>query len=118
MERRDICQAKTRAWTQRRRQRMVIASTTADTMTTDPPIVVETPMAIADDVSAAAQGDKRSDGGVAVDVDEQHLKRSREIWEHVKEEQYEGTDPLLPLPLLPPSSMRMLTCVQSSSSCH
>ena len=93
-----------RAWTQRRpqrqrRRRMVIASTTADTMTIDTPIAVDTPMAIADDVSAAGQREatptKRSDvggGGVAVEVDEQQLKRSREIWEHVKEEQYEGTD--------------------------
>jgi len=85
-------------------------------MTTDPPVVVDTPMAIPDDVSAAAQGEaspaKRTDvggSGVAAEVDEQHLKRSREIWEHVKEEQYEGTDP-------PPQSMRLLTCIQLSSN--
>ena len=84
---------------------MVIASTTADTMTADTPIAVDAPMAIADDLSAAPPGEatpttKRTDvggGGVAADVDEQQLKRSREIWEHVKEEQYEGTD-ALPLP--------------------
>ncbi len=69
-------------------------------MTADTPIAVDAPMAIADDVSAAPQREttpttKRTDvegGGVAAEVDEQQLKRSREIWEHVKEEQYEGTD--------------------------
>jgi hypothetical protein len=80
---------------------MMIASTTAETMTTDTPIAVDAPMAIADDVSAGAQRAatpaNRPGGGVAADVDEQQLKRSREIWEHVKEEQYEGIHPL-PLP--------------------
>ena len=67
-------------------------------MTIDTPIAVDTPMGIADDVSAAppreATPTKRTDvggGGVAAEADEQQLKRSREIWEHVKEEQYEGT---------------------------
>jgi hypothetical protein len=75
----------------------MIASTTADTMTADTPIAaVDAPMAIADDVSAGAQREatpanrRRAGGGVAAEVDEQQLKRSREIWEHVKEEQYEG----------------------------
>ena len=104
-KRRAICEpSEDRAWTQRRpqrqrRRRMVIASTTADTMTIDTPIAVDTPMGIADDVPAAppreATPAKRTDvggGGAAAEADEQQLKRSREIWEHVKEEQYEGTD--------------------------
>lgn len=68
-------------------------------MAIDTPIAVDTPMAIADDVSTALQREatptKRTDvggGSVAAEVDEQQLKRSREIWEHVKEEQYEGTE--------------------------
>lgn len=70
----------------------MIASTTADTMTADTPIAVDAPMAIADDVSAGAHREatppnRRRDGA---EVEEQQLKRSREIWEHVKEEQYEG----------------------------
>jgi hypothetical protein len=98
---------------------MVIASTAADTMTIDTPIAADTPMAIADDVSAAAQRQATpanrpgAGGGVAAEVDEQQLKRSREIWEHVKEEQYEGTH-WLP----PPSSTRTLTLASFSRSSH
>lgn len=85
-------------------------------MTADTPIAVDAPMALADDVSAAPQTEttpttKRTDvggGGVAAEVDEQQLKRSREIWEHVKEEQYEGTD-ALPLPLSTRTLMLTLT---------
>jgi len=79
----------------------MIASTTADTMTTDTPIADDAPMANADDASTGAQREATpasrpgaSGGGVAAEVEEQQLKRSREIWEHVKEEQYEGIHPL------------------------
>ena len=72
------------------------ASATIDTMPTDTPIADDAPMALADDVSAAAQREAtpaNRAGGMAAEVDEQQRKRSREIWEHVKEEQYEGTHP-------------------------
>ena len=86
-----------RAWTELgpnagrndRGRRRMIASTTADMMATDSPIAVDAPMAIADDVSVGAQRDPAV-GGAAAEVDEQQLRRSREIWEHVREDQYEG----------------------------
>ena len=85
--------------------RMMIASTTADTMPTDSPVVDDAPMALADDVSAAAaqRGATPANraGGIAAEVDEQQRKRSREIWEQVKEEQYEGIHPP-PSPSLTP----------------